>query len=188
MSDKINILKQNHEQKKLRSERKDFFSKIKKAVQTCWSNMSLSVNANSNSYDFLGVTLLVSCIVALAVVSRLNRKVMLVASILTMGICHIVLGICFHVQENELRPETNSLGGQEVTTSASAPPPDVLATTSTVAPISTTLPGGEHDHRPGLLGWLPIVTVVIFLFMGNIGYGTLIWVVTGKLLILVRWR
>ena len=35
------------------------------------------------------------------------------------------------------------------------------------------------DHRIGVLGWLPVLTVVIFLFMGNIGYGTLIWVVTG---------
>ena len=124
--------------------------------------------------------------VALAVVSRLNRKIMLVASILTMGICHIVLGICFHVQENELRPqaESNSLGGQAASEGQEGVTmiPDVLATTSTVSPFSTTLPNGEYDHRPGILGWLPIVTVVIFLFMGNIGYGTLIWVVTAELL------
>ena len=51
---------------------------------------------------------------------------------------------------------------------------------STLAPFSTTLPDGSYDHRPAVLGWLPLVAVIIFLFMGNIGYGTLIWVVTGE--------
>jgi len=33
-----------------------------------------------------------------------------------------------------------------------------------------------------VLGWLPLVSVIGFLFLGNIGYGTLIWVVTAELL------
>lgn len=51
---------------------------------------SIAIDPNLASV-IVGITLLVSCMVALAVVSRLNRKIMLVASILTMGICHIVL-------------------------------------------------------------------------------------------------
>ena len=63
----------------------------------------------------VGFTLLVSCIVALLVVSRLGRKIMLVASMMAMGICHTVLGICFHVQQNEMPvPQGNSLIGKLV--------------------------------------------------------------------------
>ena len=52
---------------------------------------------------------------------------------------------------------------------------EVLSYTSTLAPPLELV----DDHRAGVLGWLPVLTVVVFLFMGNIGYGTLIWVVTG---------
>jgi len=55
---------------------------------------------------------------------------------------------------------------------------EVLTYTSTLAPPAEFV----DDHRVGVLGWLPVLTVVIFLFMGNIGYGTLIWVVTAELL------
>ena len=39
--------------------------------------------------------------------------------------------------------------------------------------------GGD---QPSYLGWLPLLAVIGFLFLGNIGYGTLIWVVTAELL------
>ena len=32
------------------------------------------------------------------------------------------------------------------------------------------------------MGWLPLVAIIAFLFLGNVGYGTLIWVVTAELL------
>ena len=32
------------------------------------------------------------------------------------------------------------------------------------------------------MGWLPLLAIIGFLVMGNIGYGTLIWVVTAELL------
>ena len=142
---------------------------------------AISIDPNLASI-IVGLTLLVSCVVALLVVSRLSRKLMLVVSMLSMGLCHIVLGICFHVQQNELsRGETAStgLGGAVVSASIleeATQAPEVLLTT-TLAPIVKATP---DDHRPGVLGWLPVLTVVTFLFMGNIGYGTLIWVVTGK--------
>ncbi len=151
------------------------------------SEVSIDPNAAS---VIVGVTLLVSCIVALIVVSRLGRKIMLVTSILSMGICHIVLAICFYVRENELnsRPDVSrsSAGGllpSSMTTQASSVT-EVLLSTTTMSPVASMtsmsmLEDQPYDHRPAVLGWLPILTVVIFLFMGNIGYGTLIWVVTG---------
>ena len=109
----------------------------------------------------VGLTLLVSCVVALLVVSRLSRKVMLVTSILTMGLCHIVLGVCFYLQE---KSDTDCVS--------------LALSPAASMPVEET---SSELHQPiSVLGWLPVVTVVIFLFMGNIGYGTLIWVVTGK--------
>lgn len=141
----------------------------------------VSIDPNVASI-IVGLTLLVSCMVALVVVSRLSRKLMLVTSILFMGICHIVLAICFHVRDNEMsRPST---GDTLLTSQISLPPTpaEVLATTTSspmMTPASTFRSDDYYDHRPAVLGWLPVLTVVIFLFMGNIGYGTLIWVVTG---------
>ena len=31
-------------------------------------------------------------------------------------------------------------------------------------------------------GWLPPIAILVFLFLGNGGYGTLIWVVTAEIL------
>ena len=44
--------------------------------------------------------------------------------------------------------------------------------------------GDEEDLVPpkGVLGWLPLLALSLFLFLGNVGYGTLIWVVTAELL------
>ena len=105
---------------------------------------------------------------------------------LFMGICHITLGMCFYVQENELNKNTNSTTSDAFAVSdqcmvAGQSTPNEILVSSTLAPFSTTLPnGGGYDHRPAVLGWLPLVAVIVFLFMGNIGYGTLIWVVTGE--------
>ena len=106
---------------------------------------------------------------------------MLVLSMTAMAVCHIVLGICFHVQENEMGVG-GIMGGQQNSllmenTSEVQSYKEVLSYTSTLAPPTELV-----DHRAGVLGWLPVLTVVVFLFMGNIGYGTLIWVVTGRLL------
>ena len=88
----------------------------------------------------VGATLLLSCFVALAVVSQLGRKVVLVTSILGMAGCNILLGTCYHLRDT------------------------------------------GHAPAPSYLGWLPVLAVVGFLFLGNVGYGTLIWVVTAELL------
>ena len=88
----------------------------------------------------VGGTLLVSCFVALAVVSQLGRKLILVTSILGMAACNLTLGTCYHLRS---------------TAAADTPP---------------------------YLSWLPLLAVLGFLFLGNVGYGTLIWVVTAELL------
>ena len=104
----------------------------------------------------VGVVLLVSCFVALGVVSQLGRKVILVLSIFGMSICHMSLGTCFYLKE------TSSLTPLEISSNSS----DVTQTS-----VYTSV-----------VGWLPLVSVIGFLFLGNIGYGTLIWVVTAELL------
>ena len=38
------------------------------------------------------------------------------------------------------------------------------------------------QDTPPYLSWLPLLAVLGFLFLGNVGYGTLIWVVTAELL------
>ena len=91
----------------------------------------------------VGGTLLVSCFVALAVVSQLGRKLILVTSILGMAACNLTLGTCYHLRS---------------TASANA--------------LDT----------PPYLSWLPLLAVLGFLFLGNVGYGTIIWVVTAELL------
>ncbi len=105
---------------------------------------------------------------------------MLVSSILSMGICHIILAICFYVNE-ELEAEVQSGSAAVTATTSERTIEDILATTARPVHMSTnmTLESGNYDHRPAVLGWLPLLTVIIYLFMGNIGYGTLIWVVTG---------
>ena len=74
-----------------------------------------------------------------------------------MSLCHVGLGTYFHFYTNS--PNYAPDG----------------------KPVDA--PGGNKD-APDLppLGWLPLVSVVGFLFLGNVGYGTLIWVVTAELL------
>jgi len=103
----------------------------------------------SLSNIIVGVVLLASCFIALGVVTRLGRKVILVVSILGMGVCHALLGFCFHY---------NSVWVGQGLEEAEAE-------------------GGENQ-----LGFLPLLSVIGFLFLGNVGYGTLIWVVTAELL------
>ena len=101
----------------------------------------------------VAAVLLLSCFVALAVVSQLPRKSMLVLSILGMAASQAALGACFYVKEGA-GVVANSTG-EEVR----------------LEEVAEELPG-----------WLPLVAVSSFLFLGNVGYGTLIWVVTAELL------
>ena len=57
---------------------------------------AISIDPNVASI-IVGLTLLVSCVVALMVVSRLGRKIMLVLSMTAMAVCHIVLGKDYYI-------------------------------------------------------------------------------------------
>ena len=62
--------------------------------------------------------------------------------------------------------------------------PPLFDNETTVALLNSTLvePVAMDGVLAGLLGWVPLLAVVGFLFLGNVGYGTLIWVVTAELL------
>jgi len=121
---------------------------------TIFEQVGSTIDPNIASI-IVGVVLLVSCFVALGVVSQLGRKIILVLSIFGMSICHISLGACFYLKE------------------ASSSVPSEFSNSTEVTEVSTHM---------GVIGWLPLVSVIGFLFLGNIGYGTLIWVVTAELL------
>jgi len=131
---------------------------------TIFERVGSSIDSNTASI-IVGVVLLLSCFVALAVVSQLGRKVILVLSIFGMSICHITLGACFYLHRNQTVPELIS---SNVTDNV-----DISSNTSELTQIIAS---------SGVIGWLPLVSVIGFLFLGNIGYGTLIWVVTAELL------
>ena len=118
---------------------------------TIFETSGSTINPNLASI-IVGVVLLLSCFVALGVVSQLGRKVILVLSIFGMSVCHMSLGACFYLKEQNDAAVVNST--------------DVTSV-------------GTYNS---VLGWLPLVSVIGFLFLGNIGYGTLIWVVTAELL------
>ena len=114
----------------------------------------------------MGVVLLLSCFVALGVVSRLNRKVILVCSILGMSVCQLALGSCFHFYSVPASMFANITG-------------PVVAKTLVSENLGSV---GSDPVGSNPVGWLPLVAVLGFLFLGNVGYGTLIWVVTAELL------
>jgi len=124
---------------------------------TIFEQVGSTIDPNIASI-IVGVVLLISCFVALGVVSQLGRKVILVLSIFGMSICHVTLGTCFYLKETDLAAQLEMEMGANSS--------DVTAVNSYISP----------------LGWLPLVAIIGFLFLGNIGYGTLIWVVTAELL------
>ena len=51
----------------------------------------------------VGIVLLISSFVAIIIITKLNRKVILITSMLGMGICYGILGGCFYIIENNLK-------------------------------------------------------------------------------------
>ena len=122
----------------------------------------------------VGSVLLLSCFVALLVVSQMNRKLMLILSILGMAAAHLILGTCFYLSPSE-RTERNISPYGNATEDA------FTEAVSAALNISRSSEGVLLPPS-GVLGWLPLLAVTLFLFLGNVGYGTLIWVVTAELL------
>lgn len=113
----------------------------------------------------VGAVLLGSCFVSLAVVSKLPRKLMLVVSMLGMAVCQFVLGGCLHLNNYPIQLNNS----QNLNSSADTA-------------LINSLDSSADPAASNPLGFLPVLAVVGFLFMGNVGYGTLIWVVTAELL------
>ena len=87
---------------------------------------------------------------------------------------HFVLGTCFYLSPSE-RTERNISPYGNATEDA------FTEAVSAALNISRSSEGVLLPPS-GVLGWLPLLAVTLFLFLGNVGYGTLIWVVTAELL------
>ena len=88
-----------------------------------------------------------------------------------MAAAHLVLGTCFYLSPNE-RTERNLDNATD----------DAFTKAVSNALNISRSSEGELSSPTGALGWLPVLAVTLFLFLGNVGYGTLIWVVTAELL------
>eukprot|EP00095_Tigriopus_kingsejongensis_P008180 snap_masked-scaffold405_size181423-processed-gene-0.0 protein:Tk08180 transcript:snap_masked-scaffold405_size181423-processed-gene-0.0-mRNA-1 annotation:"facilitated trehalose transporter tret1-like isoform x2" len=119
----------------------------------------------------VGFTLLISCIIAIIIVSKLNRKIMLITSILVMCLSQTVLGYCMYHNE-QLQANFDRKLARENITDLQA----FLVNKTEAEVLEYTL------ENPEWLGWVPLAAVLSFLFFGNGGYGTLIWVVTAEIL------
>lgn len=116
-----------------------------------YSGSSLHYNVNS---IIVAIVLLVSSLVAISIITRLPRKVILVTSIAGMAVCYAILGACFHsIEKGWVEARKVSEQGSALV------PPD-----------------------PGHAGWVAPLAIILLLFLGNGGYGTLIWVVMAELL------
>jgi hypothetical protein len=140
----------------------------------------------------IGVVQVVGTLIAVAVVDRFGRKLLLTISGFLMAISHLLLGIFFLLKN----------GVEDVATTAAA------STTVSVAPFtaaaaSTTIKGGLVVANSSLLhtvqlffeqpetyvtqetvdniSWLPLVSLIIFMASFNLGFGPLPWVMNVEL-------
>lgn len=125
------------------------------------------------------------------VLAKLNRKIMLTMSVLGMAVCQLIIGYCMY--RNEQRTVAIDLSVNSANLTALNFPPNMTrcitinsANKSETDSISTRDDIVAHFDRvhefPAFLGWLPVVAVIGFLFLGNAGYATLVWVVAAELL------
>merc|ERR1711962_1501567 len=103
----------------------------------------------------VAILLLISSFLAIIVIKVLPRKIILITSIVGMSICYLILGGCFHQLEKGWRI---SLHNANATNEQVIPP------------------------EPGHIGWIAPLSICVLLFIGNGGYGALIWVVMAELL------
>ncbi|XP_023323438.1 facilitated trehalose transporter Tret1-2 homolog [Eurytemora carolleeae] len=116
-----------------------------------YSRANISSNLGS---VVVGLVLLVSCVAAIFFITRMGRRVILIASMSGMTVCYFLLGGCFYAIESANVEISKAQGS-----------PDMVV-----------------DPLENFPGWLPPLAILVLLFLGNGGYGTLIWVVTAELL------
>lgn len=122
----------------------------------------------------IGFELLISCILAIIIVAKLNRRFMLIFSVFCMALCQFLLGLsCYQIEQyREHQKNITVLEGNS------------NVDMSNVANYNLEVQSFHRDgsDRPAYLDWLPLASVLGFVFLGNVGFGTLIWIVTTELL------
>ena len=86
----------------------------------------------------VGLVMMLSTIVAVSLVDRLGRKMLLIASDAIMGVCLLALGVYFFLANDDIEGNTDNLG------------------------------------------WLPLVSLMLFIFAFSIGFGPIPWLMMGK--------
>ena len=125
-------------------------------TKSIFKMLGLSIDPNYVQ-NIIGITALIACFVGLALVSRVNRRIMTVGSMLAMAISHIILAVCFHLQPRD----ESSKGGPS---------------NQSEIGYNTLSSSREYEGQE----WIPIMSVILFVFMGAAGCGTLLWVITSK--------
>ena len=113
----------------------------------------------------IGIELFVSCALAIVAVARVSRRFMLIASVLSMSACELVLGFCCYELERFRETQSN-----------------LSANDTDYGPELLSMKRDDLQVKPGYLNWLPAVAIFAYVFLGNVGFGTLSWVVTTELL------
>ena len=108
---------------------------------------------------FLGCTLFVSNVLTLVVASRCPRRIMLLVSSLGCALTLAVMGVSFELKEIE----------EECRNSSSVKTPH-LNTTEIYQDCSYSL------------DWLPVLNSMIFIFVFNLGYGSMVWMTVVEIL------
>jgi len=122
----------------------------------------------------VGIVLLLSCFVAIFCITRLGRRVILITSMLGMSVCYFILGGCFYVIE--------SAAASKDTVEATGAGVIMNMTTFAANTTGDMKSSGVEDPLASFPGWVPVLSILLLLFLGNGGYGTLIWVVTAEML------
>ena len=108
---------------------------------------------------FLGCALFVSNVLTLVVASRCPRRIMLLVSSLGCALTLAVMGVSFELKEIE----------EECRNSSSVKTPH-LNTTEIYQDCSYSL------------DWLPVLNSMIFIFVFNLGYGSMVWMTVVEIL------
>lgn len=121
-------------------------------------NMAESSVDSKAAAIIVGIDLVVSCIIAILIVGRLNRRVLMYSTIFGMGLCQTLLGYCMTVTESKEADITAFLSANNLTERAA------------VEGRAIVLEEAEYvDDTSSVFGVLPLVAVLGFLFIANVG-------------------
>jgi len=142
----------------------------------------------------IGVVQVVGVFIALAVVDRFGRKVLLTISGLLMTISHIMLGT-FFLLKNSVKELPSSVAASTTVSPTTLPSTTVALQSAGVlfnSSVSQALVGSAQmffeepetyvtQETVDNLGWLPLVSLIIFMASFNLGFGPLPWVMNVEL-------